>query len=93
MKWLGYLTNTVLATIFNGYVMTILWGWFVVEKFSLPTLNIPEALGILLIAKFSTIVVNLADMDVDDREVKSATLQWLLPLMALLMGWIYTLFM
>jgi hypothetical protein len=38
----------VLLGLWNGYVLSILWSWFVVQ-FGLPTLTVPHAIGLALI--------------------------------------------
>lgn len=93
MKSLGYLFSAILATIFSGYTLTILWDWFIIDKFNLPALDITEALGVLLVTKYLTLQLNFANADVEDYDFKLAYSMWLIPLFALLMGWIYTLFM
>ncbi|PID31435.1 hypothetical protein CR983_01280 [Candidatus Saccharibacteria bacterium] len=35
--------------VFVGWVVTVLWGWFVTPTFDLPELNIPTAIGVYLI--------------------------------------------
>lgn len=39
----------MVGLVFKGWVFTILWGWFVVKTFSLPSLSIPEAIGLALV--------------------------------------------
>lgn len=39
------------ATIANGWALSILWAWFVVPTFSLPSLSVPAAMGIVLTAQ------------------------------------------
>ena len=92
MKWLGYITNAILSTLFSGYAFTILWGWFIVEKFNLPQLHIAEALGVILIATYLTHTPNFTEIDKEDYSTKTLVYSWVKPLAALLFGWIYTLF-
>src|SRR5688500_6362082 len=40
--------------IFTGYVLTILWGWFVTPAFGLAVPSIPIMLGLSLIVGYST---------------------------------------
>jgi hypothetical protein len=44
----------VMSSIINGFVLTVLWGWFVIPLFSLPPLNIPQAIGISIIVSYLT---------------------------------------
>ena len=41
-----------LSSIYHGFVLTKLWGWFVVPTFSLPLLSLPAAIGLSLIIGF-----------------------------------------
>lgn len=38
----------------HGFVLKILWLWFVVSTFNLPPISVPQALGISLIAALMT---------------------------------------
>jgi hypothetical protein len=38
--------------IYNGYIFSILWEWFIVSTFNLPVLSIPVAIGISLVIRF-----------------------------------------
>lgn len=40
--------------LWRGYVLSILWGWFIVSLFHVPALSIPYALGISLILNLLT---------------------------------------
>lgn len=40
------------GSISRGYIFSILWEWFVSLKFGLPTLSVPEAIGIALVMAF-----------------------------------------
>lgn len=58
MKFIGYTVVTVAicaaASIYSGFVLSILWGWFIVPTFSFPPLNIPSAIGIAIVAGYLT---------------------------------------
>jgi len=51
---LGVPTVMVLASIFNGYALSVLWRWFVVPVFGLPELGIVSAIGISMVVHFLT---------------------------------------
>ena len=38
----------VVGAVMNGYVLSVLWGWFVVPVFSVPPLSIATAIGLSL---------------------------------------------
>lgn len=44
----------VISSILNGFVLVILWSWFIVPVFELPSLTIPYAIGLAMIASFLT---------------------------------------
>lgn len=58
MKYIGYIASTiaiiVYSTVMNGWALSKLWSWFVVETFGLPILSIPEAIGLAMIASYLT---------------------------------------
>lgn len=79
------------VTILRGYVLQIIWGWFVVPQFHVSPLNIPTALGIALLAGFVTSDLTL------DRSHKTEPWEYLVTgavttLIYWLMGWSYHLF-
>jgi len=43
---------TIIGSIVGGYVLSIMWGWFVVPLFNLPPLSVPYAIGIILVVSF-----------------------------------------
>lgn len=38
------------GSIWRGYVISLLWAWFVVATFHVPALSVPAAIGIAIIA-------------------------------------------
>ena len=58
MKIVGYILTTIAimayAVILNGWVLSKLWSWFIVAKFGLPVLSIPEAIGIAMVVAHLT---------------------------------------
>ena len=44
----------VLSSVLNGFVLTILWKWFMIPVFSLPAINVPQAIGISMLISFLT---------------------------------------
>lgn len=41
----------VVGATLNGYVISIIWGWFIVPKFGLPSLTIAEAVSVVLVVR------------------------------------------
>ena len=56
MAFLGYtfaaLIYIVFGALWRGYVLFLLWAWFVVPTFGAPTLSIPAAIGVSLIVTY-----------------------------------------
>lgn len=59
----------VVSSIANGFVLSILWGWFVVPLFEVPSLTIAQAIGISIVVSYFTNQYN----DSDKKEEKSLT--------------------
>jgi len=86
----------VVGVLLKGYVLTVLWGWFVVTTFGLPALSLASAIGIALTVSFLThqvIEQQEKKRDIADSVVHSVGVTVLHPLLALLMGWIVQKFM
>ena len=43
-----------LGAIWNGYALTVLWGWFVVPTFGAPMLALAPAIGLAMVASYLT---------------------------------------
>lgn len=46
--------TTITGTIMNGWALTVLWIWFIIPVFNLPTLSIIQAIGIGMVVTFLT---------------------------------------
>lgn len=94
MKTIGQITVLflimVLNAIYSGYVLSILWLWFIVPTFNLPSLNIPIAIGIIYILRL--ILSDDTDNDVKrtfDEKVRWALIMAILkPSLFWFAGWI-----
>ena len=75
-----------LSLVWNGFVFTKLWVWFVAPTFDLPILSIPTAIGI------QVLIVMLFPKSNSDRDTKNFAEIWLFffafPLVALVIAWI-----
>jgi hypothetical protein len=82
------------AYIWRGYVLSLLWGWFMVPTFSLPRLSITAAIGIALTVGMLT---SCSDDNNDKTQAEIFTglvaTSFILPLMVLGVGWVVTWFM
>jgi len=63
-----------ITTVFDGYTLSILWGWFVIPTFSVPeftvpALTIPTAIGLrLVVSIFAGDSINFNDMASTSKE-------------------------
>ena len=95
-----FLLIGVFGSIINGWVLSILWQWFVVPLFNLPHLSIPYAIGISLIVSVLK-SSNLSHSKPKNEEKKDTTtllaetisIILFVPLFILFLGWVVTLFM
>lgn len=87
----------VACSILNGYVLSVLWGWFMVPVFHLPQLPVAPAIGLALIVSYLTYQPEPNYQEEEEtagqRFARSTSLVLGRPLLALLFGWIVHLFM
>ncbi len=77
--------------IFQGWVLTILWGWFIVPTFRAPELSIPVAIGLtLIVGMFKSYNTK---QESTEEKLTSGIATILIPLFLLFIGWIVHLFM
>lgn len=86
----------IASVVFSGYVLSILWGWLIVPTFFVPILNIPSAIGVMMVAGYVTKQLSYAQW-VDGKKEEALKwerwMRWVKPAFALLLGWAVTLFM
>lgn len=88
---MGVIILAVIGYMANGFMLMILWSWFVVPLFGLPQLSIPYALGLALLSR------SLLELERDNSEERSTSELWLelfsvallRPGVTLLLGWIF----
>ncbi len=87
----GILALCGVSSILCGFVLTVLWGWFVVPTFGLPQLSLVPAIGVSMVASY------LSHQYIPSKDGDSFTsaLAYSItyPLITLLFGWIVHLFM
>lgn len=58
MKIIGYITVTILLLAImmplNGYMISVLWDWFIIPLFKLPSLSVPQAIGLAIMVSVLT---------------------------------------
>ncbi len=75
------------SAIWRGYVLSILWIWFIVPAFGLSPLSIPYAIGFALVVSFLTPMPSKGkELDWSNAIAQIA----FAPALALLCGWIVT---
>ncbi len=84
------------SSIFNGYALSVLWGWFVVPVFGAPALGIVPAIGIAMVVSYLTYQTH--DCKKEEKSfgktiAEGTVIAILKPSFALLFGWIVHLFM
>lgn len=88
---LWFLVLLVVGLLLAGWVLSILWGWFVVPIFNVENLTIVQAIGLSLV--FDLFASGLKAETVDEKDpidkmLKSAVRVILTPLFFLFIGWI-----
>jgi len=99
MKIIGIITTFLVSIVFSalwsGYVLSVLWRWFMVPGLGLPVLTVGYAIGV------ATVVGYLTKQDIPDKEGESwqeklgrgIAVAVLKPTCALGFGWIVTFFL
>lgn len=99
MKELTLLVVAIVATIFGavwgGFVLSILWGWFVAVPFGVIVLTVPMAIGLHLTVSFMTqsITTQQAGQTYTDFVAGQLSEIFFRPLVSLAIGWVVTFFM
>ncbi len=81
------------VAIWRGYVLTILWGWFIVPTFNAPALSVATAIGIAtVVGMFSSVQNESKD---EDKKYSALALYFVngfvTPALALGIGYLVTL--
>ncbi len=85
-------------SIISGYVLTVLWDWFMVPTFGLPQLSLVPAIGMALVVSYLT-YQRIPSSEKEDKEelgltIAKAVFRTLMhPALVLLFGWIVHQFM
>jgi hypothetical protein len=91
----SFIVVIFLSYIFSGYAFTVLWDWFIVPIFGISSLELTEAMGLVLIINYTTMRVDTNSEKKEPREamINAIAIGITKPLLALLSGWVITLFM
>lgn len=86
------LGGIVTSAIWRGYVLSIMWGWFITATFGIRTLSIPAAIGVSYIFSFMCPTTDCKkDDDKDSPKVmiiKTSARAFSAPALFLLCGYI-----
>ena len=89
----------IFSSIFNGYALSVLWGWFVVPTFSAPALGVVPAIGIAMVVSHLTLHQTHDCKKEKDDDVLGVIIAKIViislgtPAFTLFFGWIVHLFM
>lgn len=89
---LGAITAIALFAIYNAWVLSILWGWFIVPL-GVKSLSIAHAYGVTLVAGLFLSTRGIKENKNQDDRISSLITWLILPLVALFFGWIAVGFM
>lgn len=98
MKTLGIIVAIIaamfLSAIWSGYVLTVLWGWFIVPLFGLPALSLVYAIGLSLVVGYLTHQLTpTSGKEVNEYLMTAGWYAFIKPLVFLGVGFVVTLFM
>jgi len=79
--------------VLKGLVLVKLWSWFIVPVFGLPILSTPQAIGISLVIQYFVGVNNGTKDNTREEKVKGIINLFLMPIIALLLGFVVKLFL
>ncbi len=96
--FVGFALLIVVSALLNGWVLSILWGWFIVPTFGLPKLSVVTAIGIALTVHYLTYQYHKEAKSEQDDELGILFMRSFLfvifqPLLALMVGWVVHKFM
>lgn len=99
LKFIGGLVVLVGADLLNGWVLSILWRWFIVPTFNLPHLQVVPAMGIAVVVSHLTGHGGRSNSQDDDEEslgetvVKNVFYSVITSFLALFVGWVIHFFL
>ena len=88
VAFLIVLAISIPSYIWYGYVVSILWGWFMVGTFNLPALSIPAAIGLALVVHLLRGYTYEPDKKTTAEKMTSIAMSFIYPLISLGIGWI-----
>ena len=92
----GFFALLAASALWSGYVLTVLWVWFVMPAFGLPALALAPAIGLVLVIRLITYQGDAAHKQQGsdaERLIQSGIQAFLFPALALGFGWVAHQFM
>ena len=92
----GFPILIAISAMFNGYALSVLWGWFVVPTFGAPALGIVPAIGVAMVVSYLTYQTHNCkkeEKSFGETIAEGTAMAVLKPSFALFFGWIVHLFM
>lgn len=86
---LGGIAVFVAGVLWRGYVLSILWAWFLVPTLGAPQIGVAQALGVSLTAQVFHPAVETKEKSFGENVLRLT----ILPLTALCIGWVVKQFM
>lgn len=89
-----------IGSLWSGFVLMQLWGWFIVPVFKLPALTLASAIGVMILSQFFLkLSLHKSSYECEDWEQFLVYLNdilsvyFVVPMVSLLMGWVVKYFM
>lgn len=94
-KFFTWVTFLIIIIIVNGFVLSKLWYWFIVQTFDIKPITLIQAVGLSLIIGYLTMKKNMGeDKKKDFSEIASDWFSIIIyNFMVLFLGYIISLFM
>lgn len=51
---IGFVAIIAIGAVLNGWVLSFLWRWFIVDVFGVPALTVGQAIGVSMVARLLT---------------------------------------
>ena len=77
-----------ISTLINGWVLSILWGWFIVPVFGVQAITLGQAIGLSMVVSFLTYQYIDAKKDENNGAWTAVAVAIFRPLFALFFGWL-----
>jgi hypothetical protein len=88
--------SLIVGPVVRGWVLSRLWGWFIVTSFAAPPLHVVPSIGLMIVATF---VINHPMVRSNKKEsagemmISFIVVAFLPPLLTLWVGWLVHLFL